>query len=718
MKKSRKMKRRGGQNIVAAEQYRPVYLYFVQNLNTSGLDLALSECLPLLIDMLPVSTLPKIMHFVLKESVADNGAELLLHDDDLSDMLANAFQKKGRTRIAAKAQAVRYLLKEMHADEVPKPNASKNKFLRYIASQLDLTDSQQHTLYCLAVFMATNRLHWLQMQSHTVREFCQVLSAMIQVPISQLMQLVSPNSILLTTGLVQEGSDAILLSDETGKAIRGDITIDEFQQDRFVVERNHPFAIDSFDIDSTDREIMTRMLAAEGPCLLLLYGKPGSGKTELARTLVKAAGQKLLVVPPLVDGSSQSRLSRVHYTTFFADNGVILVDEADNILNTHYHFMMTRDTGTPSKSLLNTFLDQNKAKIIWITNDYRDIHESTLRRFHFKQHFEKLSLRQREQAMDLILKKHDKQALRSEKFIEATIKDEFITPGILDSVIQSFVRIEGDGTALAAEKVIPRLINSHRPEKKESNGLSAADERYHLEILNTSGKPEQLIETAKTFFGRPRKPGAGLNFLLHGLPGTGKTEFVKHLARECGRDVVFKRGSDLLSMWLGGTEQNIAEAFREAERNDAVLLVDEADTFFQPRENAVRSWEVSQTNEFLNQMENHSALLFCCTNLISKLDAASMRRFHFKLEFRAMAEARRAAFFTDYFKELIADLPPSYELQRRLSRLATLTPGDFRAVRQRMSFRPPASVEWLELVAELENEGSYKKESQGKAIGF
>ena len=95
-----------------------------------------------------------------------------------------------------------------------------------------------------------------------------------------------------------------------------------------------------------------------------------------------------------------------------------------------------------------------------------------------------------------------------------------------------------------------------------------------------------------------------------------------------------------------------------------------------------------------------------------------MRRFHFKLEFRAMAEERRADFFANYFKELMADLPPSYELQRRLSRLATLTPGDFRAVRQRMSFRPPASVEWLELVAELENEGSYKKESQGKPIGF
>lgn len=707
-----------GQNIVGAEQYRSVYLFMLQNLSHSGLDAALAECLPLAVDLIPAAAMPEIIKFLEIKMPTDVADDLFPRDEELPDLLANGFQMKGRSRVVAQAAAARYLLRVMQAEKIAQPDAGKNNFLRYISRQLSLNAMQQASLFFLTVISATNRLHWIQMQSHSVRDYCLVLSAMTRISVGDLMQLVSPNSLLLKTDLVEQGSDHISVGEEAGQAIRGEITIEEFQQERFVVEKSEAFALDSFDVEQTDREIMTRMLAAPGPCSLLLYGKPGSGKTELARALVKEAGQKLLVVPPLVDGSSQSRLSRVHYTTFFADNGVILVDEADNILNTHYHFMMTRDTGTPSKSLLNTFLDQNTAKIIWITNDYRDIHESTLRRFHFKQHFEKLSLRQREQAMDLILKKHQKAHLRNEKFIEATIKDEFITPGILDSVIQSYVRIEGDGTALAAEKLIPRLINSHRPEKKESNGLSAADERYHLEILNTSGKPEQLIETAITFFNRPRKPGAGLNFLLHGLPGTGKTEFVKHLARECGRDVVFKRGSDLLSMWLGGTEQNIAEAFREAEKNDAVLLVDEADTFFQPRENAVRSWEVSQTNEFLNQMENHSALLFCCTNLISKLDAASMRRFHFKLEFRAMAEERRAAFFTYYFKELIADLPPSYELQRRLSRLATLTPGDFRAVRQRMSFRPPATVEWLELVAELENEGSYKKESQGKPIGF
>ena len=69
--------------------------------------------------------------------------------------------------------------------------------------------------------------------------------------------------------------------------------------------------------------------------------------------------------------------------------------------------------------------------------------------------------------------------------------------------------------------------------------------------------------------------------------------------------VVKKKCSDLLSMWVGGTEKNIAAAFEEGKENQAVLILDEADSFLQDRSNAVRSWEVTQVNEMLTQMENY-----------------------------------------------------------------------------------------------------------------
>ena len=69
------------------------------------------------------------------------------------------------------------------------------------------------------------------------------------------------------------------------------------------------------------------------------------------------------------------------------------------------------------------------------------------------------------------------------------------------------------------------------------------------------------------------------------------------------RPLLIKRGSDLISAWVGETEQNLAKAFHEAEDLQAILLLDEVDGLLQDRRQATRSWEVSQVNEFLVQLE-------------------------------------------------------------------------------------------------------------------
>lgn len=57
-----------------------------------------------------------------------------------------------------------------------------------------------------------------------------------------------------------------------------------------------------------------------------------------------------------------------------------------------------------------------------------------------------------------------------------------------------------------------------------------------------------------------------LNLLLYGPPGTGKTEFAKHIARTLGRNLIVRRASDLLGMYVGQTEAQIAQVFEEAGR--------------------------------------------------------------------------------------------------------------------------------------------------------
>ena len=117
-----------------------------------------------------------------------------------------------------------------------------------------------------------------------------------------------------------------------------------------------------------------------------------------------------------------------------------------------------------------------------------------------------------------------------------------------------------------------------------------------------------------------------------------------------------RRASDLLSCWVGATEQNIARAFEEARKDDAVLLIDEADSFLQDRRGAGHSWEVTQVNEVLTQMENFEGVFIATTNLIKTLDQAALRRFDMKLLFKPLTARQSRELFLRHAATLgIAD---------------------------------------------------------------
>ena len=102
-------------------------------------------------------------------------------------------------------------------------------------------------------------------------------------------------------------------------------------------------------------------------------------------------------------------------------------------------------------------------------------------------------------------------------------------------------------------------------------------------------------------------------------------------------------------MWLGESEKAIAAAFEEAADLRAFLILDEADSLLRDRGAAQHSWEITQVNEMLTQMERHPYPFACTTNAPELLDAAAARRFLFKVRFLPMtadqiAEAYRRAF--------------------------------------------------------------------------
>ena len=168
------------------------------------------------------------------------------------------------------------------------------------------------------------------------------------------------------------------------------------------------------------------------------------------------------------------------------------------------------------------------------------------------------------------------------------------------------------------------------------------------------------------------------------------TAYARHLAERLGIDLIVKRGSDLLDMFVGGTEANIARAFAESSRTGGLLLIDEADDFLFDRREATHSWERAPVNEMLRQMEALAAPFVATTNLADRLDPATQRRFTARATFRPMTPTQSAALFARHFR---AAMPDGFELHGQ-------TPGDFATVAARADLlgeSAPATIRrWLQ----------------------
>lgn len=192
----------------------------------------------------------------------------------------------------------------------------------------------------------------------------------------------------------------------------------------------------------------------------------------------------------------------------------------------------------------------------------------------------------------------------------------------------------------------------------------------------------------------------------------------EHIASSIDKPLIIKRASDVLSPWVGVAERNIANMFRDAEEEGAVLLLDEADSFLGSRQNAQRSWEVSQVNELLQGMERFNGIFICTTNLFESLDEAALRRFAFKIRFNYLTPLQSWSLFQQLNTQEVMENSEAREMcKQRLMHLTNLTPGDYAVVmRQSTLINAPLSPE--EMLSTLIHESETKMNRGGKRIGF
>jgi SpoVK/Ycf46/Vps4 family AAA+-type ATPase len=166
---------------------------------------------------------------------------------------------------------------------------------------------------------------------------------------------------------------------------------------------------------------------------------------------------------------------------------------------------------------------------------------------------------------------------------------------------------------------------------------------------------------------------------------------------------------------VGQTERNIAAAFEEARQDGSILLFDEADSFLRDRSGAIQSWEVTEVNEFLQQLESFPGIVACTTNLWRDIDEAALRRFVFKLELLFPTAAQSAALFRAFFPEAFEAAGETAVLAA-MRELPSLTPGDFAAVARRVR-AVRGSRDLDRLVSMLAAEVGVKRQTP-RAVGF
>jgi SpoVK/Ycf46/Vps4 family AAA+-type ATPase len=401
---------------------------------------------------------------------------------------------------------------------------------------------------------------------------------------------------------------------------------------------------------------------------------------------------------------------------------IIIVDEADNILNTQYSWFMRGET--QDKGWLNKLLEEPGTRMIWITNSIRNIEESVLRRFAYSLQFKPFNRRQRIQLWDNILRKNKVKRFFNRSDIECFAKKYNVSAGAIDISVKKATEIIPNSkrefhcsVSIALDAHLTLMNHGEKPVNKNQ-----IERNYSLDGLNIREDITAMVDQLERFNRFLRNSDhnkiLNMNLLFYGPPGTGKSELARYLAGHLDREIIFKRYSDLQSMWVGEGEKNIKYAFAEAEAEEAILVIDEADSLLFSRDRAIRSWEISFTNEFLTQMERFQGILICTTNRIKDLDHASIRRFNHKVEFNYLNTEGNVIFYKKFFSRMVNSRIDEKSLGE-LKKISDLSPGDFKTVRDRYSFYPIEDLNHEILVQALKEEAGIKNMHKGnKNIGF
>lgn len=408
-------------------------------------------------------------------------------------------------------------------------------------------------------------------------------------------------------------------------------------------------------------EIFER-LGVEPPKGVLLHGSPGTGKTLIAKAVANEAGAHFISLagPEIFSkwyGQTEQNLRKVFDEAEKSAPSIIFIDEIDAIAPKREQ--VTGEVERRTVSQLLTLMDGLKSRgrviVIAATNRVNSLDPALRRTGRFDREIE----------IPVPDKKGRKEILQIHSRYMPLEKD--VDLDNLADVTHGYVGADIAGLAKEAamhalRRVIPTIstLKEDEPIPKEiieKLKIKKDDFDYALRIVQPSAMREVLIEIPKVKWDEvggldevkeslkeavewPLKnpesfkrvgirPPRGI--LLYGPPGCGKTYIVKALANEAGVNFISVKGPELLSKWVGESEEHVRDVFRRAKQvSPAIILFDEIDSLAPRRGSDVGSKVSEQVvSQLLTEMSGvedmEDVVVIATTNRPDIMDPALLR---------------------------------------------------------------------------------------------
>ncbi|MDW7974957.1 MAG: AAA family ATPase [Leptospiraceae bacterium] len=474
------------------------------------------------------------------------------------------------------------------------------------------------------------------------------------------------------------------------------------------VQKEEILDINLFSFYKDKIKIIENMLKSEGKANIIFYGKAGTGKTSLAKSIIKNLNKKIVYVSnrssyfsgylsskKIRDDTSGNRVINLIMACNYAkdNDGIVIMDEADEFLNTHFSifdvFLSSRRNHNIQKSWLNDFLDKSEYKIIWIAN-YTDLmDESVKRRFDYSVHFSVFNGETREYIVEQILKKLNLDERISFHDLREYFTDTTIPVGMIETALRQVRNIISINPDISKQEIIQtaREIFDSNYEFVYNKNFPSASKRlhqnYNIGYVNTSPPVNQILDRIKNFARSNVNKTKSFNILFYGPPGSGKTELAKYIANVLNYKVIEITPQNILNPFFGVTEKLIHYYFKQASLGNTVLIIDEIDTFFSGNkyENDIHSTII---NQFLQAIDQYKGILIATTNHIDKLFVKIKRRFHMKVEFFSIKKQMIPQVFLDFFKEQLTNPNLTPEQEEILKDLGDVYISDFIMVKSQI----------------------------------